>query len=72
MGGSSLALVVEQLQRHGRAAETPVAVVREAALPTQAAWRGTLGSIVSQTAGETLSPCIIIVGHVASLPMPSL
>ncbi len=68
MGGSQLAAIVDQLQQHGRAAETPVAIVREATLPTQVAWRGTLGSIVGQTEGEKLSPCIIVVGQVAVLP----
>ena len=67
MGGSNLGQVVEQLRRHDRAADTPVAVVREAALPTQRVWRGSLGSILQQTAGESLSPCIIVVGPIAGV-----
>ncbi|KAL4857835.1 Rhodanese-like domain-containing protein 8 [Chlorella vulgaris] len=58
MGGKSLAAVVHQLQQQGRAAETAVAVVREAAGSEQQVWRGTLGGIVQQTAGESLSPCM--------------
>lgn len=65
MGGSQLAVIAEQLQQAGRAAATPVAVVRSAALPAQRVWRGQLGSIAQQTAGERLSPCIIIVGEVS-------
>ncbi|KAL4457422.1 hypothetical protein ABPG75_012287 [Micractinium tetrahymenae] len=70
MGGRSLPQIVEQLQRHGRRGDTPVAVVRQAAGEEQAVWRGTLASIVEQTAGERLSPCIVVVGQVASLFVP--
>lgn len=65
MGGSSLPQIAEQLQLHGRPTSTPVAVVRAAASDSQTVWRGTLGSIVQQTEGEHLSPCIIVVGEVA-------
>lgn len=65
MGGRHLAQIVEELQRHGRPEGTPVAVVREAACAGQTVWRGSLGSIVEQTAGEQLSPCIVVVGEVA-------
>jgi uroporphyrinogen III methyltransferase/synthase len=69
MGGKSLAAVVHQLQQQGRAAETAVAVVREAAGSEQQVWRGTLGGIVQQTAGESLSPCVIIIGGAADFSM---
>lgn len=67
MGGSQLAAIVAALVQAGRLPATPVAVVREAALPSQRVWRGTLGSIVEQTAGESLSPCIICVGEVTGM-----
>jgi len=67
MGGSSLPQIVEQLQQHGRAPSTPVAVVRAAATDSQTVWRGTLGSIVQQTEGGRLSPCIIVVGDVTAM-----
>ena len=67
MGGRNLETVVERLLQAGRPAATPVAVVREAALPTQREWRGTLGSIVGDTQEEALSPCIIIVGEVSAM-----
>ena len=67
MGGSNLAAVVERLLEAGRPVETPVALVREAALATQREWRGSLGSIVGETKGEALSPCIIIVGEVSAM-----
>jgi uroporphyrinogen III methyltransferase/synthase len=68
MGGRTLPRIVEQLQRHGRGPDTPVAVVRAAATEEQAVWRGTLGSIVRQTEGVSLSPCIDVVGQVTELP----
>lgn len=70
MGGRSLPQIAEQLQQHGKAGSTPVAVVRQAAGEEQAVWRGTLASIVDLTAGERLSPCIVVVGHVAGLFAP--
>jgi len=67
MGGSNLATICEQLQQHGKPADTPVAVVHAATLDSQRVWRGTLGSIAAQTEGEQLSPCIIVVGRVVAL-----
>lgn len=67
MGGSNLAIICEQLQQHGKPADTPVAVVHDATLDSQSVWRGTLDSIATQTDGERLSPCIIVVGRVAGL-----
>lgn len=67
MGGSSLAAICKQLVQHGKPAGTPVAVTHAATLGSQRVWRGTLGSIVAQTEGTRLSPCIIVVGQVAAL-----
>lgn len=44
-----------------------VVIVQNASLEGQRVWQGTVGSIVEQTAGEALSPCIVIVGEVCRL-----
>ena len=67
MAGASLPEVVAALGNHGKPPETPVVVVRSAGLPQQRIWRGSLGSIVQRTAGEKLSPCVVIIGDVAGL-----
>lgn len=67
MGGRSLPQIAEQLWRHGKPGSTPVAIVRQAAGEEQEVWRGTLASIVEKTAGERLSPCIVVVGHIAGI-----
>lgn len=43
---------------------TPVAVIQNAGLPSMRVWRGTAESIVSATAGASLSPCIVVVGDI--------
>lgn len=67
MGGRTLPQIVAQLRRHGKRGETPVAVIRWAAQPQQQIWQGTLLSIEQITRGESLSPCVIVVGEVVSL-----
>ena len=56
MGGRALASIADKLVAAGRAASTPVAVVRWAGTPQQRGWEGSLGSIAHDTAGEELSP----------------
>ena len=65
MAGRTLPKVVDRLLQHGRSPETPIAVVREAASEAQQVWAGSLGNIVERTAGEALSPCVVVVGQVA-------
>lgn len=65
MGGSNLARIAEELQRHGKPPGTPVAVVHQAQLPGQRTWRGDLAGIAAQCEGQQLSPCIVVVGAVA-------
>ena len=65
MGGMRLGECMARLQAAGRGEGTPVAVVRAAATPEQREWRGTLGTIDAVVAGETLSPCVVVVGEVA-------
>lgn len=65
MATRTLEALVDGLVDAGRAAETPVAILRSATLPGHAAWYGTLGDIVARTEGERLSPAVLIVGEVA-------
>lgn len=67
MGTQQLADIVEQLLRHGRSLETPIAIIRWAGQPQQQLWTGTLGSILRQTEHETLSPAVIVIGAVVAL-----
>ena len=45
----------------------PVVVVRSAGLPQQRVWYSTLSEVVASTAGEDLSPCVVVIGEVAGL-----
>lgn len=67
MGARSLATMVSALVHHGRSTETAIAIIRWAGQPEQQVWVGTLGSILQITKGESLSPCIIVVGEVVRL-----
>jgi uroporphyrinogen III methyltransferase / synthase len=67
MGGRHLEEIVHQLQRHGRSHSLPIAVIRACGRPQQQVWIGTLGDIVKQTAGISLSPAVIVVGEVVLL-----
>lgn len=68
MGIKNLPIIVENLIKHGRAPETPVAVVRWASTPEQRSVVGTLETIttVVKDAGIT-PPSLIIVGEVVNL-----
>jgi uroporphyrin-III C-methyltransferase len=67
MGARQLAEIVEQLLRHGRALDTPIAIIRWAGQPQQQLWTGTLGSILRQTEHQSLSPAVIVIGEVVAL-----
>lgn len=67
MGGRQLSEICDRLIRHGKRPETAVAIVRWASQPQQHIWEGTLLTITQRTRGETLSPCIIIIGDVVGL-----
>ncbi len=67
MGGRSLATIVNALVHQGRSTDTAIAIVRWAGQPEQQVWVGTLGTIVQLTKGETLSPCVMVVGEVVRL-----
>ncbi len=68
MGIKNLPRIVEQLTRHGRSPETPVAVIRWGTKPEQQTVTGTLADIVQkvETAGLK-APAITIVGEVVKL-----
>lgn len=67
MGARSLPQIVTALVHQGRSTETAIAIIRWAGQPEQAVWVATLGSIVQITKGESLSPCIIVIGEVVRL-----
>ena len=67
MGGQHLAEIVHYLLRHGRALQTPVAIIRWAGCPQQQVWTAPLGNIVEQTSGVSLSPVVIVIGEVVRL-----
>jgi uroporphyrinogen III methyltransferase/synthase len=79
MGAKQLPQIVEQLTRHGRSPQTPIAIVRWAGHPQEQIWLGTLENIVHKTSRQSLSPAIIIIGEVVRLrpylqppvPLPS-
>ena len=67
MGGRNLSEIIRKLHHHGRSPETPIAIIRDCGRPEQQIWLGTLSDIVQQTAGESLSPCVIVIGEVVRL-----
>jgi uroporphyrinogen III methyltransferase / synthase len=67
MGARSLSTIVGALVHQGRSTDTAIAIIRWAGQPEQQVWVGTLGSIVQMTKGESLSPCVIVVGEVVRL-----
>lgn len=67
MGGQHLATIVQQLQKQGRSSQTPIAVIRWAGHPQQQLWVSTLAEILSHTAHQSLSPCVIVIGEVVGL-----
>jgi uroporphyrinogen III methyltransferase / synthase len=67
MGGAQLPGIVQQLKRHDRAAQTPIAVLRWAGQADQQTWIGTLLTIEQIVGRSPLSPCVIVVGEVVGL-----
>ena len=65
MGMSNLKLISSELIRHGRPAETPVAVVQWATLPRQRTLVGRLDTIAAEVERARLEPpAVIIIGDV--------
>jgi uroporphyrinogen III methyltransferase / synthase len=67
MGGSQLLEIVRLLQRYGKSSQTSIAIIRWAGRTQQQIWTGTLENIVRRTAGEPLSPTVIVIGEVVGL-----
>ena len=67
MGGRNLGEIVWQLQKHGLSGQTPIAIIRDCSRPEQQIWLGNLSDIIHKTTGESLSPCVIIIGEVVRL-----
>ncbi len=66
MGVKNLPNIVEQLIKHGRSKDTPVAVIRWGTTPAQQTVTGTLSNIVEK-AKKIKPPAITIVGEVVKL-----
>ena len=68
MGWQNLPAIVETLQKHGRAPETPVALVQWGTEPFQHTVTGTLSDIVTKAAESNLKPPVVtVIGEVAKL-----
>ncbi|MDB9510559.1 uroporphyrinogen-III C-methyltransferase [Kamptonema animale CS-326] len=67
MGGSNLKEILRQLQRHGRSHQTPTAIIRDCGRADKQVWIGTIADIAQKTAGQSLSPCVIVIGEVVRL-----
>jgi uroporphyrin-III C-methyltransferase/precorrin-2 dehydrogenase/sirohydrochlorin ferrochelatase len=68
MGLAGLPIICEQLQTHGRAADTPIAMVERGTLIEQRVLIGTLNTMADIVAREKpRAPTLIIVGDVVSL-----
>lgn len=68
MGTANLPHIADRLQQHGRAGDTPAAVVHSGTLPAQQVVSGTLQDIARRVAAAGLRPpTLIIVGAVAGL-----
>ncbi len=68
MGVERLGEVVERLRAHGRAPETPIALVENGTLPDERVVAGTLGDIVERAArARVRPPAVIVVGEVVRL-----
>lgn len=67
MGGQHVNEITHRLMQHQRSLDTPIAIIQWAGRPQQQVWEGTLGSIGRLTAGETLSPCVMVIGEVVRL-----
>ncbi|HKE48348.1 MAG TPA: siroheme synthase CysG [Rhodanobacteraceae bacterium] len=72
MGVGELAVMQQRLIGHGRASETPFALVENGSLPQQRVIRGRLDELAERARAEAVqAPALLIVGEVAALA-PSL
>src|SRR3989337_3674270 len=68
MGITNLRPIVENVKRHGRSPNTPIAVIQWGTTPEQKTVTGTLGNIVKRAKAEQIRPpAIIVIGDVVRL-----
>ena len=68
MGARKLGFIVDQLIKHGKPSDTPIAVIQWGSTPKQKTWTGTLSSIGETINREVISPpALTIVGEVVKL-----
>ncbi|MDO5628617.1 MAG: uroporphyrinogen-III C-methyltransferase [Mobilicoccus sp.] len=65
MGVETLPRIAAALLASGRAGDTPVACVMDAALPSQRSWAGTLSALTEGTPDEVAAPAVTVIGDVA-------
>ena len=66
MGTIKAAELAAELQAHGRAADTPVAVISQGTLPTQQVFTGYLKDL-PELAARAPAPALLVIGEVAAL-----
>lgn len=68
MGLNALDRICSELIKHGKAPETPVALIQQGTTPQQKVWTADLASITQKIASEEVhAPTLIIVGDVVRL-----
>lgn len=68
MGLKGLPVICENLIKHGRSKDTPMALVQQATTPRQKEFVGTLGSMIKLIEKEEIkAPTLIVVGEVVKL-----
>ena len=68
MGLVGLPVICEQLIAHGRAADTPAALVQQGTTANQRVFTGTLRDLAERVAHEQVqAPTLVIVGEVVQL-----
>lgn len=73
MGVDKIGLIAEALVRHGRSADTPVAVVQEGTTATQRRVDATLATVGETVrAEEVRPPAVIVIGEVVRVATPDV
>ena len=68
MGARKLPRIVDNLIKHGKSPDTPIAVVQWGTTSRQKTWRGTLATIMEVAGKEAIKPpALTIIGEVVSL-----
>lgn len=68
MGARKLPQIAENLMKHGKSPETPIAVIQWGTTARQKTWIGTLGTITKITRKEKIAPpALTVIGEVVNL-----